>query len=1039
MTARLRATGPIGWMARHGVAPNLLMLILVVGGLLLASRITQEVFPSYDTDTVSISVALPGATPAEVEQSVVLAIEEALGGIEGIDKLTATASEGSASVIAELDPGENRQRLYNDIAQEIDRITTFPEDAEEPQVRLVVPRRQVIELQVYGAADPQSLRMAAEQVRGGLLLTDGISQVDINAERALEIHVEIPQGVLRAQDLTLEDVARVVRQSALDRSGGTIETAGGDLLIRLADRRDQVEEFAEIPLVADARGPLLRLGDVATIRRGFAESDKEARFNSEPAIQLDVFRVGEETPISVSDTVTAALPGLRAALPQGIDIAVTDDDAEIYKGRLHLLLRNGFIGLVLVLLVLSLFLEYRLAFWVAVGIPTAFLGTFLFLPSTGASVNMVTMFAFILALGIVVDDAIVVGENIYEYIERGMGRLEAAIQGARDIAVPLAFSILTNIVAFLPLLMVPGGFGKFFVWIPIVVSVAFLLSWIEALFVLPAHLAAVKARGEDHEPNQLERVQRRFAAGLDWVIRWLYGPLLRVALSWRYATVALMIGAMLIVLAYPLSGRMGFSLFPPVPRDVSRLSITLPVGAPVETARAVETRIAAAARRVIEANGGETLGRGVHATIDDTRVVVRAYLQPPGVRPISTAEFTRLWRAEVGEIPEARAFRYISSFGGPGEAAGVEVQLSHADPDILAAAAQRLAGELAQLQAVQDPDDGYTPGKRQLEFTLTEGGRALGLTSEAVGAQVRAAFFGVEALAQQEGRNEVTVRVRLPEAERRSEADIEELLIRTPDGGEVPLFQIAEVTRSRADARISREEGRRIVTVSAEIEPEEMSNRITAALTDTILPALKADIPGLGSRFGGRQETQRKTLQSFTQVSVPLTLILMYALLAIPFRSYIQPAIVMMAIPFGAVGAILGHMVMDMGLSIVSIFGIIALAGVVINAAIVMIDYANRARETGIAAAEAIWLAGVRRFRPILLTTLTTFGGLAPMIFETEAQAKFLIPMAVSLGYGILFATAIVLLLIPALYLVLEDLRWLANPPKGARRALPAE
>ncbi|MEO0995850.1 MAG: efflux RND transporter permease subunit, partial [Pseudomonadota bacterium] len=354
MTARLRATGPISWMARHGVAPNLLMLILVVGGLLLASRITQEVFPSYDTDTVSISVALPGATPAEVEQSVVLAIEEALGGIEGIDKLTATASEGSASVIAELDPGENRQRLYNDIAQEIDRITTFPEDAEEPQVRLVVPRRQVIELQVYGAADPQSLRMAAEQVRGGLLLTDGISQVDINAERALEIHVEIPQGVLRAQDLTLEDVARVVRQSALDRSGGTIETAGGDLLIRLADRRDQVEEFAEIPLVADARGPLLRLGDVATIRRGFAESDKEARFNSEPAIQLDVFRVGEETPISVSDTVAAALPGLRAALPQGIDIAVTDDDAEIYKGRLHLLLRNGFIGLVLVLLVLSL-------------------------------------------------------------------------------------------------------------------------------------------------------------------------------------------------------------------------------------------------------------------------------------------------------------------------------------------------------------------------------------------------------------------------------------------------------------------------------------------------------------------------------------------------------------------------------------------------------------------------------------------------------------------------------------------------------------
>lgn len=1041
MNGRFKGAGPIGWMTRHGVAPNLLMLLLVLGGFLFASRITQEVFPSYESDTVTVSVALPGATPAEVEQSVVLAIEEALSGIEGIDRLTATASEGAATVTAELDPAEDRQRLYNEIAQEVDRITTFPEDAEEPQTRLVVPRREVVELQVHGVVDGQSLRMAAEQVRAALLLEDGISQVEIDNERALEIHIEIPQGALRSYDLTLDGIAATIRQAAVDRAGGTIEARGGDLLVRLADRRDRTAEFAAIPVVVDASGPVLRLGEIATVSRGFAETDTEVSYDGRPAIEIDVFRVGGETPISVSDAVADALPAIRAGLPEGVDVTITEDDAVIYRGRLELLITNGLVGLVLVLLLLSLFLEYRLAFWVAVGIPTAFLGTFLFLPATGASINMVTMFAFILALGIVVDDAIVVGENIYEYMQRGMGRVEAAIQGARDIAVPLAFSILTNIAAFLPLALVPGGFGKFFIWIPIVVATAFLLSWIEALFVLPSHLAHVRPR--EGRPNRLERVQIRVSAALAWVTERLYGPLLRVALSWRYATGAVMVAIMAVVLAFPASGRLGFSLFPPVPRDYSILTVTLPVGAPIETARAVESRIVDAAERVIAANGGADLGRGVQGVIRDTRITVRAYLTRPDERPIGTAEFTRLWREAVGEIPEARAVRFSSSFGGPGGELGVNVQLSHTDTEVLQRAARDLADRLGEYAAVRDPDDGFTPGKRQLEFRLTEAGRALGLTSEEVGRQVRSAFFGAEALAQQEGRNEVSVRVRLPRDERASEADIETLLIRTPDGGDVPLFEIAEVERSRADAQITREDGRRIVSVTANVIPDEQTNRIVTALETEILPALVTDHPGLGWRFGGRQETQAETLESFTGFSIPITLALIYTLLAIPFRSYVQPVIVMAAIPFGVVGAVLGHMLMGMGLSMISLFGVIALSGVVINAAIVMIDYANHARAGGLPAQEAIWRAGVRRFRPILLTTLTTFGGLAPMIFETEAQAKFLVPMAVSLGYGILFATLIVLLLIPALYLIVEDLKWLADPkrprPGAPARPAPAE
>jgi len=487
----------------------------------------------------------------------------------------------------------------------------------------------------------------------------------------------------------------------------------------------------------------------------------------------------------------------------------------------------------------------------------------------------------------------------------------------------------------------------------------------------------------------------------------------------------------------PVSGQMGFSLFPPVPRDYASAAVTLPVGTPLATAEAVRDRLTRAAEAVIAEHGGAQLGRGVYARIDSNEVVARAYLQPPETRPITTAEFQRHWRAAVGPVPEARSLRYSASFGGPGSQSSIEVELSHPDAALLAEAAARLATDLEGFGAVRDPDDGFTPGKQQLEFRLTEAGRALGLSSEEVGRQVRAAFFGVEALAQQEGRNEVSVRVRLPREARRSLHAVETLLIRTPEGGEVPLYQIATVEPSRAEAVIRRIDGRRTVTVTANVVPDSDSPQIVAALSDTLLPELARDYPGLDHRFGGRQEATRETTDSFTRVSIPLTLALIYVLLAIPFRSYAQPFLVLAAIPFGVVGAVLGHMLMGMSLSMISVFGVIALSGVVINAGIVMIDYANRLRRDGLDPFEAIWRAGVRRFRPILLTTLTTFFGLAPMIFETSAQARFLIPMAVSLGYGILFATLIVMLFIPALYLVFEDVRRLANPVPRPLRGVP--
>ena len=1046
MNIPIRNGGPIAWMARNSVAANLLMLVLILGGIAMMFQIRQEYLPSTEPDTVNIDVALPGATPAEVEQSIVLVLEDALSSVQGIDKMTAGASEGNGSVALELATDRSRELVYNEIQQAVDNISTFPNDAEEPVIALSARRWGVLEVQLYGPVTPQAMRMAGEHVRAFLLQQDGITQVEIANEQSMVLHIEVPEAALQTHDLTLQGIAETIRRAALDRAGGTLETAGGDLLLRLADRKDAVAEFEAIPVVTAESGTVVRLGDIAQLTRGFADDGKVMSFNSDTALRLIAYRVGDQTPITISDAVRKAMPDAMATLPAAIEMQLLNDRSDYYKGRMNLLIKNGLIGLGLVLLLLTLFLEIRLAFWVALGIPTAFMGAMLILPWTDQSINLISMFAFILALGIVVDDAIVAGENIYEYRQRGMRRLEAAIQGARDIAVPLSFSILTNIVAFIPLALVPGWMGKLWFVIPVVVSLAFIMSWIEALFILPAHLSG----GHNLEKPRrgfgpiawigavlggmewiLKKIQWFFATGLQLFIHHAYRPVLRLALSWRYATLALMVGILIIAIAWVQSGRMGWGLFPPVPRDYSKAVVSMPVGTPDDVTLAARDAVVAAAERVIELNGGDQLSTGVRADVDGITIDVRAYLTPPEVRTIETRAFTSAWRKELGELPSVRSVRFESSWGGPG-GTSIAIRLSHADTDVLADAAADLARILGDFKSVRDVDDGFSPGKAQLEFSLTEAGRALGLTSDDVAAQVRAAFFGIEALAQQDGRNEVEIRVRKPRSERASEYDIEQLLIRTPDGGTVPLYEVADVKRGRSDASITREDAQRVVTVKANVEPRSETNQVIAAVTEDVLPQLQVDFPGLAYSLEGRQAAQKDTMKSFMTFSIPLALVIIYGLLAIPFRSYFQPMVIMMAIPFGFVGAVIGHEIMGYGLSIISVFGIIALSGVVINAGIVMIDYANKARQTGLQAFEAIEAAGLRRFRPILLTTVTTFGGLAPMIFETSRQAKFLIPMAISLGYGIVFATLIVLFLIPALYLVLEDLkaalRWTMNP-----------
>ncbi len=1026
--------GPIAWMASNSVTANLLMLVLLFGGLYLTTRIQQEVYPAFDLDRITVRIAYPGATPEEVELGVVLAVEESVRSLDGIDEIRSSASEGSASVALSLLSGADAQMVYQNVQQAVARITTLPEEAERPTITLDVHKHGVIDIQVYGDADEHALYRAAQRAREALLQQPGITQVDLEGARALEVHIEIPEANLRAHDLTLNEVAQTVRALAVDRAGGSIETRGGEILLRINERRQWAREFAALPLIQGEGGVLLRLGDIAQVSEGFADSNRIATFNDKRAIGIAVSRVGEQTPLSVSQAVKDTLPLIRAGLPPQIELEILSDRSEVYLQRLSLLLKNGFIGLLLVLGLLSLFLEFKLAFWVTVGIPTAFLGALLFLPGMGVSMNMVSLFAFIVALGIVVDDAIIAGENIYEYRQRGMGFLQASIRGAQDIAVPIGFSILTNIVAFLPILFVPGAFGKIWSVIPLVVSSVFLISWLEALFILPAHLAHVRDRRRTRWGEALHQRQQRFSLAFRHFVEDVYGPFLRLAVSHRYLTATCALALLAVVIAIPISGRMGFILMPKVESDRANTTVTLPVGTPMVRVEAVRDRVVNALNKVIEEHGGRQLSKGVFALVNENKVSVRAYLQPPGQRPISTAEVTRLWRKAVGTIPGTESSRYESDRGGPGSGASISVELSHNDSAMLDLASSALAERLGQFSNIKDIDDGFTPGKRQFDFRLTAEARSLGLTANEIGNQIRAAFHGAEALRQQRGNDEIKVLVRLPEEERRRVYDLEQMLIRTPTGGYVPLRQVVVFKPGRAFTEIDRRGGRRTVTVTANVEPISETTRILQEVKSDLLPALLRDYPGLAYSFEGRQASLREAVESF-YVSVSGALIVIFALLAVPFRSYTQPLIVMSAIPFGVVGGILGHLLMGYSLSLISVMGMIALGGVVVNDALVMITYANERRSEGMSALDAMVAAGVRRFRPILLTTVTTFGGLAPMIFETSRQARFMIPMAISLGYGILFATAITLLLVPSLYLILEDAgRW-----RGRRHAALAE
>ena len=1013
--------GPVAWMINNPVTPNLLMIIFIIGGLLMSSQIKREVFPSFELDTVSISVSYPGSSPEEVEQGIILAIEEGLSGIEDIDEINATASEGNATVAAELRDGVDTEKVFQDIQAEVDRITTFPEDSEKPVVTLIVTKRQVLRLNLYGNVDYGLLRSTSDMIKDSLLQYDGISQVEIDNPRAYEVEVEVPESTLRRYNLSHEEIAAKIRAASVELPGGKIETSGGQILLRLKDRSDLAEEFATIPIITGSSGASVLLGDIATVKEGFEDVTRSSSYDGMPALQLLVYRVGKETPITVSDDTVAAMKTIGRTLPPGINWAVSDDRSTVYRDRLHMLLKNAFFGLALVLISLGLFMEFKLAFWVTMGIPVSFLGTLLFLPMFDVSINMISMFAFIIALGIVVDDAIIAGENIYEYRQCGLTRVQAAVLGARDVAIPITYSILTNIVAFMPMLFVSGVSGKVWRVIPIVVISTFAISWFESLLILPSHLAHSKKSGSWWLPSIMFRLQQRTHRLMQFVITRIYIPSLGVTINLRYLFVALMAGILLITAGYVQSGRIRMILMPRVEGDVAEVTATLPWGSPQLKLLAVQETLLKGLEEVVAQHGGKKLLAATTGRINENEIRLRALLTPSDERPISTGELTHLWREQVGAVSGLNSLLFESDRGGPGGGASLTVELSHRDIPLLDRASEELATRLADFPGVKDIDKGFAEGKMQYTYQVNEWGHSLNLNSTEVGRQLRSAWQGAIALRQQRANNEVTVRVRLPEKERRQESNIENMHIKTPGGTWVTLGDITDLSKAPGYTTITRRNSHRTVTVEANVVPLGDTQIVAATLAAEDLPRLVKKYPGLTWSFQGRQADRQESTGALA-FGFLYALGGIYLLLAIPFRSYTQPAIVMTAIPFGIIGAVYGHLLMGYNLSLMSMMGMVALSGVVVNDSLVLIDFINKKRLEGETAREAVLLAGNRRFRPVLLTTLTTFGGLAPMIFETSRQARFMIPMAISLGFGILFATIITLALVPTLYLILDDL-----------------
>lgn len=1025
----IRETGIIAWFTRNKVAANLLMLLIIVAGIISVFQIRKQMFPTIEPNLISVRVAYPGAAPQEVEQGVIIRIEDAIDEVEGLKRISSTSSEGIGTVSIEVESGYDIQEVMDEIRMNVDGISSFPAQIEPPVVYRIRPQRQIIWVSVYGDLDERSRKNLAKEVRDELRSISGISRATVVGARNDEIAIEIAESDLRKYGLTFQDVVQAVRGSSVDVPGGTIRTETGDILLRAKGQSYTGREFEDIVLSRFPDGTRLTVGDIAVVRDDFVETRSFAEFDGSRATFVRVDSVGEQNDLEIAKSVKTYVENKAKTLPEGVMLDHWGDSSYYLQGRLDLMLKNMYVGIALVFIALTLFLQLRLAFWVMVGLPVAFLGalTLMNLPMFDVSINMISLFGFILVLGIVVDDAIVIGESAYSEIEEHGKSEENVIRGAKKVALPATFGVLTTIVAFLPMLMVGGTMAGIWESIAYVVIFCLIFSLIESKWILPAHINGMKfSKTAESKQNGFQRVRNSFANGLKTFVEKRYRPFATKCVDYRYTTIAAFI-ALFIVMAGLLSG--GFVrwvFFPNIPSDFVSANVEMQPGTNELATAATLTQV----REVLYGMNDEYREKYDEDLLAHVNVFMNGAINGTVLVELSKGEQREIdgfavvnqWRERVPELAGVKDLNFTGSIGGGG-GYDIEFQLSGTDLDSLAAAAAELRQALASYGGVFDIADTFGTPREEIQLTMLPAADAAGITLQDLASQVRYAFFGAEAQRLPRNDEEVRVMVRYPLEERQSIGNLESMMIRTADGREIPFRELAVGTVGDGFSTINRVNGVRSVIVRARVDKDRIEpGSVVRDIQQNYLPEILQHYPQVRFGLEGASLDEMEALSSLALGAV-FAMFGIYALMAIPLKSYSQPLIIMSVIPFGIIGAIFGHWVLQMPLSILSLFGLIALAGVVVNDSLILVDYVNQSRNKLENLKQAVVNAGCSRFRAIVLTSLTTFMGLAPIVLERSMQAKFVIPMAISLAFGILFATVITLLLIPCLYLVLDDIK----------------
>ncbi|PWS56140.1 efflux RND transporter permease subunit [Pseudoalteromonas sp. meg-B1] len=1029
--------GLIAWFARNPVAANLIMIFVLIGGLLTALTIRKQAFPQFESNWVSIQAIYPGAAPQEVEEGITIKIEENLEGTEGIKRLITYSNRGYAQAWVEIEEKYDAKEALDEIKAQVDSINTFPAGMERPVVQREKFQQEVMILALYGDMSYYQLKELGNDIKDELQNLPHVNLVDFYSGLDYEIGIEISPDKLREYGLTFRDVSNAVQSFSTNMSAGQIRSDTGYISMRVEKQAYRGGEFEKLPLITLPDGAQIKLGDVATINDGFEEGLLYSKYNGKNSLSFEIDASKDQDITVVAKVLKKYLADKADQLPAGVKLSPIVDLTYYLEGRLDMMVDNMVWGGILVMLVLALFLPLRLAFWVMMGLPVSFLGAFLFMPIgfLDITINMVSLFAFIIVLGIVVDDAIVVGESASAEIEKHGHSLNNVIRGVKRVAMPATFGVLTTIAAFLPQAMASGPSAAFSKAIGVVIILCLIFSLIESKLILPAHIAAMNPR-KPNPKNPLHKLRNAVDSGLKHFVEHYYTPFIGRCIHYRYTVIIGFLCILIVSVGLFAGGMVKFVPNPKIPHDFPRISLEMNLAsseqATLETARKIEN-VLLSVDKELEQQYGQSMIRDLSVSLRGrTNASIMAILVEPHLRPIDTFELSTMWREKMPPLPGLKTLTIQDSiFGGGRDDGDVSFRLEGKNADELKEVSSKLKAKLQSMEGVGDVNDSLQSATDEVQLDLKPLAYSMGLTLADVASQVSFSYYGLEAQRILREGEEIKVMIRYPQSERNSISNIQDTRIITPAGAEVSLSEIAIVKLVDGVSSIRRENSNRTVNVWAAVNSDEVEPfAIAQEIRDVYLPALLKNYPGVKSNVAGRiqeeMESANEQLRDFA-----ISLMIIFALLAIPLRSYSQPLIIMSVIPFGVVGAMFGHMALGMTMSGLSMFGIIAVAGIVVNDSLVMVDFVNKARAEGVAIKEAVMQAGARRFRAILLTSVTTFIGVMPIIMETSLQAKIVIPMAVSLAFGVLFATVITLILIPCQYVALEDTKRLIRKWRG--------